>query len=1050
MRLLQYSDTGRFTLTKDFIGDDQIPPYAILSHTWGANDEEVTFEDILNGTGEVKPGYEKIRFCGEQATQDGLLYFWIDTCCINKSNDAELSRSINSMFRWYRNAARCYVYLSDVSGCSVSGNHKCISRLWESDFRKSKWFTRGWTLQELLAPVLVEFFTRERGRLGDKSSLIIQISAITNIPRTALEGRPLSQFSVEERLQWIQHRQTTLEEDKAYSLLGIFDVYILPIYKEGLASAHARLLDEFYKKQKCIQDLRLSDPRDDKKRIEDTKGGLLEGLYDWILGNPEFQQWHKDQQSRLLWIKGDPGKGKTMLLCGVINELEKSKAKSVLLSHFFCQATDSRINYATAVLRGLIYLLVDQQRSLISHIRTKYDESGKSLFEDANAWVVLSKIFIDILQDPSLNFVYLIVDALDECVVDLPKLMDLIVQTSSISPRIKWIVSSRNWPNIGKALNTATQKLRLCLELNEKSISAAVASFIQLKVNRLATRNKYSNDTREAIQQHLMLNANGTFLWVALVCQELSLVPGWKALQKLTAFPPGLDALYRRMLDQIIDSEDAELCKSILAVVSAVYRPLTLDELITFVNMPNGVAGDYEVLSEIISLCGSFLTLRERTIFFVHQSARDFLIEKASRDIFLSTIEDMHSKIFSRSLQAMSFILRRDIYNLRAPGISIDQVKQPDPDPLALVRYSCLYWVDHLVHANIGGNSDNEVEDSGSVYSFLSQSFLYWLEALSLIKSLPNSILMIRKLEEWVDGNQSPNLYAFINDAKRFALYSRSIVEKAPLQAYCSALVFAPQKSIVRTTFEKDIPSWIKQKPTVEPYWNAILQTLEGHTSPVYSIAFSLSGKQVVSGSGDNTVVSGSGDNTVRLWDTATGLQIQPTLKGHTSSIISVAFSPDGKQIVSGSEDNTIRLWDTTTGLQIQPTLEGHTSPVNSVAFSPDGKQVVSESYDNTIRLWDTTTGLQIQPTLEGHTNSVTSVVFSPDGKKVVPESHNQMSLHTLSVSNDWIIEDGANILWLPFNYRTAVTAIYRGTVALAQSSGKISFFELANASKFL
>ncbi|KAK8900841.1 hypothetical protein QC760_010605 [Botrytis cinerea] len=655
------------------------------------------------------------------------------------------------MFRWYRNAARCYVYLSDVSGCSVSGNHKCSPRLWESDFRKSRWFTRGWTLQELLAPVSVEFFSRECGRLGDKSSLLTQIGKITNIPRTALEGKSLSRFSVEERLQWIQHRQTILPEDKVYSLLGIFDVYILPIYGEGFARAYDRLLDKFHKVQKCIQDLRLSDPRDDKKRIEDTKGGILQDSYNWILENSNFQQWRNDQQTRLLWIKGDPGKGKTMLLCGVIDELEKLEAKSVLLSYFFCQATDSRINYATAVLRGLIYLLVDQQPSLISHIQTKYDQAGKMLFEDTNAWVALCEILTNILCDRNLDYVYLMVDALDECVTDLPKLMELIVRTSSISPRIKWVVSSRNWPNIERALDFATRNLRLCLELNEKSVSAAVTVFIQFKVEWLATRNRYSNDTREAIQQHLILNANGTFLWVALICQELSNISGWRAREKLKAFPPGLDALYQRMLDQIIYSEYAELCISILAVVSAVYRPITLDELITFVNMPDGVADDYEALSEIIGHCGSFLTIRERTIFFVHQSAKDFLIEKASRDIFLSTIEDIHSKIFSRSLQAMSLILRRDIYNLRAPGISIDQVKQPDPDPLALVRYSCLYWVDHLVHSNIGRNSDNEVKDSGSVYSFLSQSFLYWLEALSLIKSLPNSILMIRKLEEWVD-----------------------------------------------------------------------------------------------------------------------------------------------------------------------------------------------------------------------------------------------------------------------------------------------------------
>jgi hypothetical protein len=204
------------------------------------------------------------------------------------------------MFRWYQNAAKCYVYLSDVSTRKRKASDQLSEHIWDTAFRESRWFTRGWTLQELLAPASIKFFERERDLLGDKGSLRTQIYEITNILYTALQGHPLSQFSVEERLRWIEHRQTKLEEDKAYSLLGIFGVYILPIYGEGPASAHTRLLDEFHKMQKCIKDLRLSDPRDDKKRIEGTKGGLLEGLYDWILENSDFQQWRNDQQSRLL------------------------------------------------------------------------------------------------------------------------------------------------------------------------------------------------------------------------------------------------------------------------------------------------------------------------------------------------------------------------------------------------------------------------------------------------------------------------------------------------------------------------------------------------------------------------------------------------------------------------------------------------------------------------------------------------------------------------------------------------------------------------------
>jgi hypothetical protein len=231
------------------------------------------------------------------------------------------------------------------------------------------------------------------------------------------------------------------------------------IYGEGEENAFKRLKALIQEDRECIRHLRLTDPRDDKKRIEEIKGGLLEDSYHWILENSDFQQWRNDQQSGLLWIKGDPGKGKTMLLCGIVNELKKSKAETDLLSYFFFQATESRINNATAILRGLVYLLVDQQPSLISHIRKKHDHAGKTLFEDANACVALSEIFINILQDPSLNGTYLIIDALDECMADLPKLLDFIVQKSSVSPRVKWIVSSRNWPDIEERLESACHQV---------------------------------------------------------------------------------------------------------------------------------------------------------------------------------------------------------------------------------------------------------------------------------------------------------------------------------------------------------------------------------------------------------------------------------------------------------------------------------------------------------------------------------------------------------------------------------------------------------------
>ena len=238
MRLLQITDSG-FSLTEFLL--NSIPPYAILSHTWGPASDEVTYGDMKSGNGQTKPGYAKLEFCAKQAKRDGLRFFWVDTCCIDKTNQNELSRSIVSMFRWYQRANRCYVYLADVSANQPQA-------AWDSAFRKSRWFTRGWTLQELLAPSSVEFFSRDDTRLGDKGSLSQQVHAITGIPITAIRGDKVSDFGVEDRFEWSASRETTEEEDIVYCLLGIFEVSMSIIYGEGKEKARRRLEQEIASK----------------------------------------------------------------------------------------------------------------------------------------------------------------------------------------------------------------------------------------------------------------------------------------------------------------------------------------------------------------------------------------------------------------------------------------------------------------------------------------------------------------------------------------------------------------------------------------------------------------------------------------------------------------------------------------------------------------------------------------------------------------------------------------------------------------------------------
>ena len=256
MRLLKLEQNGELSLN-EFYGTE-LPTYAILSHTWGPIDEEVVFKDFLQNTEKEKAGYQKIQFCKQRVAQDGLQYFWIDTCAIDKTSSAELTEAINSMFQWYRRASKCNVYLSDVSAHSTAEGDP---QQWIQAFEKSRWFTRGWTLQELIAPSSVEFFSVEGTLLGDKISLTGDISKITGISEKAIKGGLIFDFHINERLSWAEKRQTTREEDAAYSLLGLFDVHMPLIYGEGREKALARLNRE-------IKESILSDPSRSNKLIE--------------------------------------------------------------------------------------------------------------------------------------------------------------------------------------------------------------------------------------------------------------------------------------------------------------------------------------------------------------------------------------------------------------------------------------------------------------------------------------------------------------------------------------------------------------------------------------------------------------------------------------------------------------------------------------------------------------------------------------------------------------------------------------------------------------
>ncbi|KAF7552553.1 hypothetical protein G7046_g7380 [Stylonectria norvegica] len=253
---------------------EEIPPYAALSHTWGAVSDEVSFQDMMGPRikFQSKKGIHKIKLCANQALKDGLRYCWVDTCCIDKSSSAELSEAINSMFAWYRNSTRCYVYFVDVD-CTDSSVNLYVQ------LKKARWFTRGWTLQELIAPRSRFFFDQNWtcvGQLQDQSCggseangfypgdipeagssnttqpemepFGVVVCKITHIPALAIQTEKWKSYSASTKMSWASKRATTRVEDMAYCLLGIFDINMPLLYGER-ENSFIRLQSEIIKRE---------------------------------------------------------------------------------------------------------------------------------------------------------------------------------------------------------------------------------------------------------------------------------------------------------------------------------------------------------------------------------------------------------------------------------------------------------------------------------------------------------------------------------------------------------------------------------------------------------------------------------------------------------------------------------------------------------------------------------------------------------------------------------------------------------------------------------
>lgn len=648
MRLIRRDKDG--SLHFEEFEDVQRPAYAILSHTWAQEkNAEITFDDFENGAYLQKESRRKLEFCARKTLAHDLKYFWIDTCCIDKRNSAELGEALISMFKWYKDAARCYVLLDDVEhGTEMTKRSR--SPPWALAFRNSRWFRRGWTLQELIAPREVLFYSKEGTFLDSKAALSQQICEIAGIPASALKCYSLLNHSIEERFAWMSNRETTRPEDQAYCLQGIFNIHMLPMYGEGEEAALARLRRKLEPNLNTLEHRASQETSDSQTEVLRS---LMESLQfdemddrfntikrnhkatcQWILSSVQYETWQKSScfpdHHGFLWIKGKPGSGKSTLAKYLFEQIKLKSADHLVISFFF-NARGSLLEKSTA---GLY-------RSLLHQLLSKLAADPQSLDlakwkHSSQGWTTerLEYCFERVVQSLPAVPVYIVVDALDECgeseVRAMVRLFEILrEQAVKAEKEFRVCLSSRHYPHI-----TVEKYVELVVE-EQTCHSQDIDKYLhsELKIGK--------SKKAESIRQQIRDRASGVFMWVVLVTSILNRENDRgriHALQnKLNEIPDGLDELFR----DIVTRDTENLDELILALKWLLHsqRPLKSEEfyfaVLAGVDGHNIEAWDstqttQEVIQRFVvhSTKGLAETTKSKApkVQFIHESVRDFLL----------------------------------------------------------------------------------------------------------------------------------------------------------------------------------------------------------------------------------------------------------------------------------------------------------------------------------------------------------------------------------------------------------------------------------------
>ncbi|KAF2148017.1 hypothetical protein K461DRAFT_248275 [Myriangium duriaei CBS 260.36] len=676
--------------------------------------------------------------------------------------------------------------------------------------------------------------------------------------------------------------------------------------------------------------------------LAQTRTDLIGQICEWAID--------KDPRSKIIfWLCGRPGTGKSTISRTVCRQLDGNNLGA---SFFFKRGHGDRGN-ARRLFSTIASQLSDRFQALRPQIAQALDN------DSALCEKVIPEQFDKLLCQPlqifnscpSHNLITIVIDALDECETeqDIRIILKLLGRTETQSLGIRVFVTSRPELPIQLGFNNDISKdlfKNVKLEdVNSETIDNDIRIHLEHRLRTI--RQEYNSLHRldplahdwpgETRIAELMHEADRLFIHTSTVCRYISSQddPDESLQYVLQRQLSGLDSMYRIILEQTVlahsrESDDRDTVrKSLLDLLGSIILladPLPMKSLSDLLDVrPRKLEGIMKRLQSVFYVP----EVEHEPVRVFHLSFRDFLINSKSVDEVKT-----HLRLASRCLHRLDQpgTLKNDICNLTVPGVKRTEITN---DRIATcipadVKYACCYWPEHFIRSNI------ELSDDSEVYRFLRKHFIHWMEALSWLGRLSTAIEYLEQLQRL--STRARDLAAFLDDARRFLLRFRHVIDDAPLQLYHSALYFAPLESIIRTTFRDDIAIFQYFTVLPEPVssWTSEVLSLEGHTDEVTTIAISADGQ---------TIASGAWDKTVRLWNARTGEE-KFRFEKHSTRILSVAFSSLDGTVIGSADDERIYFWSTKTGDIIRTVEHSLLLRSGDMTFSPVLKTFLACRHD--------------------------------------------------------------------------------------------------------